>query len=212
MKAQLIIFAALLSLLSSCKKEKTEPICTPAPQEDYFPNKAGSYWTYQWYSIDSNGVETAFGSLDSIYISGDTSINNQSYTIYKGRKLGNNNYTSLLRDSSGYIVSPQGFIHYSYTNFTDTLQQGVSAPWNWYLKMFQESLDLFGATKEALKARTYYYDPSGNPINNCGDTYFTFNSWYVSGIGKVKETNAFANQLQNCGLLEARLVSYHIGE
>ena len=220
MKAQIIIIATILALVS-CKKDKQElPILSnegPQPQFNT-PTTTGSYWVYQWFKIDSNGVETPIQDIDTVKVFGDTTINNLEYIIYKGNVgIGPTNpnstqYTSYKRDSSGYVVSLNRGIEYSYVNFSDTLHKG-SFPqlWDYYLKMFDNiQVTVPVGTFNSIENREYCYYASGDPVNTCGDAYFTRGRWYVEGIGKVKETNGFITEFKNCEYREARLIDYYI--
>lgn len=206
MKAQFIIIATLLALVS-CKKDKIE-----TQAQFTTPKTAGSYWVYEWVQIDKNGVETPLSVRDSIYVYGDTTINYFDYTIYKGSTWPEGNYTSIQRDSSGYVVTLKGNILYSYHYFNDTLGKGsISQSWDYYLKMYDNiQVTVPAGTYNSIEARRYYYYESGDPANYCGDAYFTLGKWYVDGIGKVKETNGYFGDFLNCRYREARLIDYYI--
>lgn len=211
MKAQIIIIVILLALVS-CKKDNIDlEIPTVEPQVEFnTPKTKGSYWTYEWYKIDENGLETPLVIKDSIYVYGDTTINNLNYTVYKGTYFGNSNFTSIERDSSGYIVTHNGGILYSYVNFNDTLSAGFEF-WDWYYKMYDNiQVEVPAGSFSSIEARRYYYFASGEPANNCGDDYFTLGKWYAEGVGKVKEHQAYFTELQNCRYREARLIDYYI--
>ena len=213
----MIIFA----VFSSCKKKEVEPtICESSVQEFEVPNTKGSYWKYQCYRVDTSGVETLYGEPDSVYVYGDTVISNKRYTVIKGTWLTAPSTTilSIRRDSSGFIVNENGKVIYSFNNFTDTLRTGSlqygppPESWHWYMKMYNNiSINVPAGTFNTVEARRSFYDPNGGPANNCGDAEFTLGYWYADGIGKVKETNGFIVDLQNCGAhLEARLTDYYI--
>jgi len=215
MTAKTIIITSLLLIFFSCKQEKIAPDFEESENQFNIPCTTGSYWIYEWHSIDSNGIETSYGALDSIYISGDTIINNLDYTVYKGTWLGNKNYIHMQRDSSGFAISHRGIIQYSYDNFNDTLTKGsVSTMWNWHLQMFNHiDINVPAGVFNSIEARKYYYDQQGGSANKCKDDYFTLSSWYVDGIGKVEEKTGFSNDLFNCRAhLESRLIRYHIAE
>lgn len=207
-----IIFALIFT---ACKKDEIllQEYELITPNNFHTPDKVGTYWIYQWYSIDSNGVETPYQNTDSVFVHGDTNINGKTYIFLEGTQLGGGYFSQLQRDSSGYIVNVNGDVIYSYTNFTDTIRQGQSPPdWKWRIKMKKENgLTLPAGKFDAIIAQEYYYSLSGGPANNCGDLYFTLGSWYVNGLGLVKRETGYTANLKNClQKLECRLIDYHI--
>lgn len=212
MKTQIIIIAALMAFVS-CKKDKIEdPNSTPGTQLEFkTPKTVGSYWVYQRYQIDENGIETLLPEKDSIYVYGDTTINNLKYTIYKGNKFGQSNYTSIERDSSGYIVNHKGGILYSYTKFNDTIDAGSAGQmWDWYTTMINNiQVEVPVGTFNAIESRETYFKSSGEPANNCGDEFFTLSKWYTKDIGKIKAQYGYISEIMNCKYKEARLIEYY---
>jgi len=119
-----ISFAILIFLFSACKKEKPEiPLgqCSPAP--NFQPMTIGSYWIYEQFNVDTNGIRTSLNRLDSVFIEKDTLINGNIYAKFKRIPLNHNNllWHDYWRDSSGYIVNSLGYIMSSNIFTTDTL-------------------------------------------------------------------------------------------
>jgi hypothetical protein len=81
MNTKLLLSTAIMGLafLSSCKKDKNDPVPQPNPVPDYAVLKIGSYWVYDTYFSDANGVETLTGERDSVFIEKDTAINGKTY-------------------------------------------------------------------------------------------------------------------------------------
>lgn len=104
--------AAFGCLYVSCKRDN------PAPEkryESYAALKAGNYWIYQIFVVDSAGNGTASPEYDSCYVGGDTLVRGQTYH-YLGSTLGTTSgYTcgKWLRDSLSYIVDVEGHIWFS---------------------------------------------------------------------------------------------------
>lgn len=118
MKNTLFMLLAALMLLASCKKDDSDPEQT----KDYVQLKTGNYWIYRVSQIDSLGMETLTNEYDSVYISGDTTINGNVYAV---KKYSTAIFpTEYLRDSSNYLVDLWGIKRFSPVNFSDTLKKG----------------------------------------------------------------------------------------
>ena len=102
--------------LLSCKNDE------PKIQENmtlYSQFNVGNYWVYQDYRIDSSGIEKPLKSVDSVYISKDTLINNVRYFVFNSSYYGTSLHPKYQRDSLGYIVNEKGAKLFSISNFTD---------------------------------------------------------------------------------------------
>lgn len=50
----------------------------------YLPNKVGSYWVYEWYDVDENGVKDPESmTIDSMYVIGPVTKGGKNCTEYK---------------------------------------------------------------------------------------------------------------------------------
>jgi hypothetical protein len=214
MKIYILAIASLTLAIASCKKD--EPIQCELPTSPSFevPSTAGSYWIYEWVKIDTNGIETPMNTVDTVQIIGDTVIDNNACVIYTGTSLGVPMQPSFRRDSSGYIVDQNGFVFYSYLNFTDQIRTG-STPglWDWYTKMIDHPTEItvpVGSFK-TIEHQQYFHDAQGGTITQCNQDYVTFGTWYASGVGEVKRTTTYFSAMDACSwYLEKRLVEYHI--
>lgn len=214
------MFALGVSLLflSSCKKENSEinhPEENPSPAYQ-FPSKVGSYWVYNWYAVDSTGIETQLSYVDSVFILGDTLINGHSYSIYKGNNVGGNYNTYFQRDSSGYIVNEHGHVSFTYVDFTTLFTSGSEQGfWDYYGHSLEGkvSLTIPLGTYQAFVSEYYIYSPNGTAINNCGDIDHSYKTYYSSGIGQIQHETAYYTEFQNeCKYRVRRLVDYYIPE
>jgi hypothetical protein len=146
-----LLAAASAITLIACKKEgPITEVQSPAqsPQASMYnlPLTTGSYWIYQNEQLDSNGILINTGACDSMFVEGDSTIGANVYKkIRTIRGFGNGYFPltamTLLRDSAGYHVNPQGeFIEHD--NFTDTInnynvQNTVDV---WYFMEHEDSL------------------------------------------------------------------------
>jgi hypothetical protein len=208
-----ILALTILSLaVLSCKKDKITP--EPIPSNSYtHVTTTGSYWVYEWYDVDSTGNETPSNVSwkDTIRIVGDTVINGEVFQHYKGKQF-NQFMDYFQRDSSGYVIRPDGKISYSYMGVPKLLNMHNDGYMNQnaYLGLKQTVTTNFG-TKEA---NTTYLEVSmvdGTPVNTCGDYSVRLYNYYVSGLGCTGTETAYFGQLQSqCAIKRSKLSAYYI--
>jgi hypothetical protein len=208
-----VVYLILISIcISACKKEDS----TPQPQPsgpvpgNYTPLTIGSYWVYDWYQVDSSGNSTFMNKTDSMYISGDILIAGYTYAVLEKNFFGgitiNQKY---LRDSLGYLVSDQGVILFSSTNFTDTLRTLTESFYFSFWKMDEVGLVI---TVPSGTWPTFNYKQTVIQTNGtfaCGSNIGYENSYYANNIGLVCETIFFFGS-NICQYFEKKLVRYHI--
>ena len=215
--ARSLLVLTLLAGQASCKKDDVSeppPVVPPAPLavSTFSQLDTGNYWVYERRQVDSLDVVQGTGLvLDSLYVTGDTTLNGEEYTVI--RKATNGAVTPIRyfwRDSADCIVSSEGevlfasatfdqVIHSSYSGGPDGLQidhvvqsgtMPVSVPageFTAYLVLGQcTSIGNFPVIPEWKYPRTYW----------------------TGGVGRVKWYAYFAS-----GSLGYRyeLVRYHVG-
>lgn len=206
-----LVFIALAISVYSCKKDKE----TEATYPNYSQFKAGSYWVYQRFNIDSSGNEEATNLYDSCYVVKDTIINNQTYvktcrTLPYLPMAARYTYT---RDSLHYVLSSNGFLlfssrdyetpladQYSITSSNDTVFHVVK-------KMTDKDLLVVtpaGTFKTSDALETYTLYPL---LNDVLSPRYKHNR-YAENIGIVVETIPFYTSDPNT--VERRLVRYHV--
>lgn len=214
MKNYILTTSILGILLCSCKKEETKQNLPNSEPSNQFVTTTGSYWIYNWYKIDTNGVETQYNYKDTISIIGDSVVSGKTYAVFKDSYLGLDHGIKLRRDSLGFIVEPGGKIIYSYTHFDQILDSGTEPGlWDWNKKMDNSTDHIIvpAGGFHCYKLIHYLYDDAGNPISNCGDLSRTFNTWYKNGVGEIKHQTSYMSHIVNCDYyMERRLVEYHI--
>ncbi len=145
------IFLALISLvvISSCKKDNTEPEPEPIPTEtvlEYFPLNVGNYWVYETSSCDSTWTDCHITKNDTVRITKDTLISNKKYFKIESTNSLNYHVPSFLRDSLDYIVNNLGDIIMSHTDFDTKFGEeyivNQDTIYHWYVKMQEEHFDV----------------------------------------------------------------------
>jgi len=79
-------------LFFACNRDDDDTTSIPTeetpPQKtalEFANLKIGNYWVYEKYSIDADGTESLMPGIDSMYIAGDTIIEDRSYLILMDR-------------------------------------------------------------------------------------------------------------------------------
>jgi len=117
--------AAVISLLAvSCNKNDSESDLIPVAQTDYMQLKVGNYWVYDNYHIDADGNEILSQNKDSVVIIGDTMIGGIQY--FKQHLIGQS-HVVYLRDSSGFLITLEGDVLFSSTDFSNIIRQDTIA-------------------------------------------------------------------------------------
>ena len=165
--------------------------------------------------IDSLNNEILSDRIDSIVVERDTLINGHQYFVLEGINYpfnaGNWGTIDMLRDSAGYIVTPEGNIRFAINNFTDILAEKT--------EVIQEDT-LYSLT---YKMETVDYSltvPAGSfEVLNFKGTVFSYkdlsgidnprylNNFYAKGVGKVLQTYFY---LSSPKISEKRLIRYHL--
>lgn len=192
-----MLVMAVVCIIASCKKKEHQD-STPQPvtYASYLPLKAGNYWIYENFNLDTNGNYTSTGIIDSDYVAGDTLVNGTTYFkwLRNNSTLGASTY--IVRDSLHYIVDIIGAKLFSSQNFTDTfdVSYGYSSPAHTdtiyfrYFKMDGSNVSVFvpAGTFITQDAKTTYilYPPFSNGLAN--PRYI--NLYYAENVGLVYET------------------------
>jgi len=212
MKTVWSFIGVLLLFLSSCKKE--DPICPPTPP-NYMPLDIGNYWVYETFRVDTNGTELMLNFHDSMVVTGDTIINNETYAKIEGtygpfhRQWG---IVGILKYEDGNLTTPNGDTVFAANDFT---------------KIFREQYEIIG-NNDTLYHRSFRmfdhnYDvtvPAGTfPILDFMGTYTYFqnipgvpnprlvHNYYAENVGKVKSTYFY---MSSPSIFEIRLMDYHV--
>lgn len=201
------IFSILLIIfiLQSCKDKDCEPIATQPSIK--LVSTAGSYWLYDWYSIDTLGNEK-FLRTDSTYIAGDTIINGNNYLIKKGNGF-NNNRVNYLRDSIGFVVNVEGDILWNKNSIgiiRTTNESEINLEWS--MTSLSSNIMVPAGTFSTIERTTKACYNNGQPLTPC-DTCQEEQAYFSEGLGVVFERTAYIG-IFNCSYLEGRLRKYVI--
>lgn len=193
-----------LSTLAACQREDevVAPLPEPPTQSleiEAFSNLAvGNYWVYQRYRVDSiDNVAQVLG-LDSLFISGDSMVNGETYYVVH-RNVIAPQWTYLWRDSAGYMVTPEHEVVFC----TDPLDQliytevegpvGVELDYTVYST--PESITVAAGTFSTLKMQAEITSIGGFP--EMAD-WRRPRSYWAEDVGRVRYYEFFAfNPLGN---------------
>ncbi|UTW66145.1 hypothetical protein KFE94_16055 [bacterium SCSIO 12643] len=215
MKAILSSLAILLIFISSCKKDE-EIICPPTPApKNYMPLAIGNYWVYNTYRIDTNGVETKLPPHDSLVITKDTMINNETYYVVEGTFHPFQNQWGIYRiikNDHGNIISHLGDTILPATDYTATFREHYEIIGNndtLYHRVFQTvdppyEVTVPAGTFSVLDYRGTYTTYANIP--NVPNPRYVHN-YYADNVGKVKQTYHYISSYQT---FEIRLVDYSV--
>jgi hypothetical protein len=206
---QKLFLLALVAGLSACKKDEQlpQPQNPTVTASDYVKLAIGNYWVYENVMVDPSGAETPMSvARDSFYISGDTVIGANTYFIRKGSLYGNP-LTSILRDSSGYIVGPGGGCEFTLASPGATLWSKTE-PGIYHMEGALQNYSVAVVTPAGtfscrdIRGTVNLYAP----YDQFGATRYT-HYYYGYGVGKVKEVQFF---IGSPSTVERRLVNYHV--
>jgi len=210
------IFLALTAMtlvMISCKKDKDPAETTKEPVYSQF--KAGTYWVYQLFTVDSAGNATATNVFDSCYVIKDTIINNLKYV--KSFRGSNANLPvpayAYTRDSLNYLLALNGFILFSSKDFETTFYD--------HYAITPDNDTLYHVVKKMTDKDMSVTLPAGTFVtSNCRETYTMYltnpnapnprykHCRYTGNIGIVCETLPISTS--GTTTTERRLARYHI--
>lgn len=217
-KLTVLSLSVTLFVLAACSKNDPDipkDENDPPVYDNYAQLKAGNYWVYEMYDVDSLENGTTLNLFDSCYVSGDTIINGHTYyqtksTLYPLVSYGQ--YGIWLRDSLHYLIDNYGMIYFSSEDFTTVFRSYpmVIDP-DTIGVMSQRMVDKDAVTSTPAGTfttsnfrTTYHMRPGYNEFG----TMRHLHRKYAKDIGIVVETIPFfiADQRYK----ERRLVRYHV--
>jgi len=209
MKKAITIFIFSIFIIS-CKKKENEPVVVTSQDtlkaSAYQPLAIGSYWIYQHFAVYSADSEVASTTFDSVWISRDTVIHNDTFAVFQTAVQVVLYPHSILRDSSGFLVDQHGAIKFSLYNFTDTLDTFSES----FLYLAYKMAD-FDSTIQVPAGSYETYDYRGYIQSWLypGEVRSVFN-FYAKNVGVVKWSFFYSSSFENPVYNDYRLVRYHL--
>ncbi len=209
MKKYVMAVVAIAVIFSACSKDdKGSAPQTQIDPTEYYPMTTGSYWVYEHFLIDSNGVSNTHAH-DSIFVAGDTTINGKVYRHLDSETnfpLG----VGFFRDSSGYLVNTTGHIVFAPNDFSDTLSpfvemiNPVDTLFSGYIHMRQQPVEktVPAGTFEVLVKEENFLIKQGN-----ANSKLQMLETRARQVGLISAQTAYINAPY---IIEIRLLRYHI--
>jgi hypothetical protein len=213
-----LILSVFLIAIVSCKKdtkitEDNPDIPTQVTVKNYAKLAVGNYWIYQRFKVDTNGVATPENVFDSCYISSQTTLNgNTYYEMYRPNTYGP--YTSLLRDSAGWITNSDLRTIFSPTDFSMIFHVGYAT--NGPNDTIAKAINKMTGKDSLVSTPAGIFISSNSQWTHYMYAYWKYysgairrtNTCYAENVGIVLETlNIFYSYPYT---YERRLVRYHV--
>ncbi len=193
---RLFILIPILTLILSCD---TNDDVQPQAQEEpnFYALTLGNSWVYKnyKYNIGTELYEDT-GVVDSISIVSTEELDGHTYYKFKRKTTGNENnitfcnengeYYEFLRDSLGNLVSNDGRIRFTHTDYSER-----SLSENSGLTIFEKLM--VGTTELTVEAGTFTCVNSERYARNANDeqTPGLDTNYYSDGIGRIYDTSSF---------------------
>ena len=208
-----LLFIIILVSVIGCKKD-----CPETPQQQlpksYLSTTEGSWWAYAIYYYGHDGTASLL-NRDTLRVLGDTTINEYTYTQYKGSLQGfysGGDPRFRLRDSAFYLINDYSRIILPYLNFTDTFFWDEPVfPLTHYRMLVSspEPVQTPAGTFETIDYQFITLFPDTTP---CGTTYGIFHQQFAEHVGVVRATTWYTASY-GCGPYTERVLeSYHIAD
>ena len=169
------------------------------------PLAIGNYWVYEVHKVDTLGNEELQTSNDTIKITGDTIINNESYYTMEDNTFVLGRRTIYVRESSGSLLTSRGEILLSNVDFDRIIYTFEGGPAKFEYTMQSEiqtksvPLGVFECLNyEGIATNTSDPDLPLRKIFNL----------YSENVGLVSSNGFFFNSFNYS--YERRLVDFHL--
>jgi len=221
MRNIILILLILVGLYSCNNKDNNES--NTINKSAFLPMSDGNYWVYQYYVIDSNGIEYPENYYDSVVITNDTSINGKKYfrydfyEDYRENQKPDFSRSVYYFDSSKCLVNNFGRIVFSEDNFVDTicrvtqLNNSISGDTIGWTTFKMERMDGIvivpaGSFSNLLNYRGTFV---GNP-KHCSISKKYTNQYYSKNVGLILSSFFYDQPDPNSN--EKRLLRYKINK
>ncbi len=222
------VMSALTSLLiiftiSSCTKEKEDPIITPSTNHsfvnsltsDYLPDNDSSYWIYEVTRSDSMGLNTTLMGYDTMLVT-NVNLNGSNYKFYKFEYYLYSNpgrYDSwYMKDTLGSFINENGKTMLDINAMNSVVRKDTIVQCYYYqykmLPHFQTVVVPSGTYTDVVNYQvTFQFSPcqppNGMPAKRVWDRLFAKN------VGLIYESYGLTGDVY-LSLYERKLVSYNL--
>ena len=223
MKKVVLTTLSIVTLIVGCKKAIEPEIqnqdCNSESvvQRANYPISIGSYWVYDTYKvIDSSGVENVIRTSDTTRVIGDTTLNGEVYSIFRGLRypMSSQKYNWYLRDSLEHIVDYYQGVSYGTWNVSNSInyyEDNSYAQWGSFLDV-EEPVSVDAGIFLTKRLRIHFMYTDGSPISQCLNDSISNNAgaeFYAENVGLVQKNVTYSSQI-NCEHFESRLKDYYI--
>ena len=200
------ITLALLAVTTLAACQTDEDIVAPLPEPPTqnlniaaFSNLAiGNYWVYQRYRVDSVDNVVDVLSVDSIFISGDSVVNGETYSVVRRNGFAAVQ-TTLWRDSAGYVITEDHEVLFCADPLDQLIYTEVEGPvgvqLDYTVYSTPESITVAAGTFSTLKMQAEITSIGGFPEMAA---WRRPRSYWAEDVGRVRYYEFFAfNPLGN---------------
>ena len=196
----------ILLVFNSCEKPVFSEFYDPV---EYFPLETGNYWIYESSYTTTDGSVTETG-LDTIRVTGDTTIYGTKYYRVEGSWFGGRPYNELLRYVLGErVMNPQSKIWFHGARFEETLNSHASFDGRdtayserFYMYIPEDSVEISLGTFATVALKGVYRSPMES------DEPTIISEWhYAEGIGLIR---GIMDYLNDAYIIEMDLVEYDV--
>jgi hypothetical protein len=211
------ITLALLAVTTLAACQPDEDVVAPLPEPPTqnlniaaFSNLAvGNYWIYQRYRVDSVDNVVDVLSVDSIFISGDSVVNGETYSVVRRNGFAAVQ-TTLWRDSAGCVITEDHEVLFCADPLDQLIYTEVEGPvgvqLDYTVYSTPETITVAAGTFSTYKMQGEITSIGGFP--ELAD-WRRPRSYWAEDVGRVRYYEFFAfNPLGN----RYDLVRYNIGE
>lgn len=169
---------------------------------EYANLEIGNYWIYDWYTVMPDGSESLFNKTDSLFVSGDTTIEDRTYLVLSGERLLDAPDTRLLFDSANTVyIYPSRRVFFTLDETIEEVKDLVLARGVFSLDNTLSSIEVPAGNFDCVnyKGLLDAHDPDyehGQRVNN---------KFFAEGVGLVLTGTQFFSSANN---LEGRMVRY----
>lgn len=211
MKKLIILSVGIAIAIFACKKdEDNNDGDKTIPRVTAMPLAVGNYWVYEVFRVDSDGVATSQNQFDTTRITGTTVVNGHTYFMFDNYPDAYGISTQVnLRDSVGYLITPNNDKYYAEADYTSTLAYATSTVPNYTIstkmdwKDHTHSVPTGTYTNTGTFLSTINITEPNYPWNTQRNAYTVF----AKDVGIIKRRYFFFNSPD---YIELRLVDFDL--